>query len=195
MKILGIITFTILSAATGGYFYAIETPEYALYQVGESLNHKDRALFESYVDINTVTSNVVDEVVQVSLAKQSKKNSQSKWGAMGNMLAMKMVEAMKPQITNMIETEINTAFAEESRSPANSKSSKFEKIKEKIEYVDYNKKDCSSLVCFIDITFKNKVKKEDFVITAKLTKVNGSWKLVHFPGAVNSIMEMQKKTI
>ncbi|MBT9392231.1 hypothetical protein KLP40_03565 [Hymenobacter sp. NST-14] len=59
----------LLAVAAGAYFYHLRTtPEYSLMQAYKALNDHDVAAFEHYVDINSITTGLVNDVTSQGAA-------------------------------------------------------------------------------------------------------------------------------
>lgn len=187
--VVGLLGLSIL--AGGGYFYWTSTPEYSLYQIGESVKTKNKALFETHVDVKQVTNAIVDEAIQISNQEMSK--SKNAFAAFGQMLATGVLNSMKPQFENMVEKEINKLF-EQDREVASQKKEKnpFKGLEESAKVLavsGFEKKDCSAQICYFSISFEHKLTNKKFELLAKLEKSNDSWKLTEL---VDFVKNLQK---
>ncbi len=87
--------------AVGGYFYYQSLkagPKYALVQVANAARTHDMATFEKYVDVNSVTSSLVDEVT----------NQSSAFGLLnpGGFAFKSALRMLKPQLTQVVRKEV-----------------------------------------------------------------------------------------
>jgi hypothetical protein len=96
-----IVLLLLVLVAIGGYFYYQSLkagPKYALVQVANAARTHDMATFERYVDVNSVTGNLVDQVA----------NQGSELGLMNpEGLAFKSaLRMLKPQLTQVVRKEL-----------------------------------------------------------------------------------------
>ena len=97
-----IILFLLLALiAIGGYFYYQSLkagPKYALVQVANAARTHDMATFERYVDVNSVTGNLVDQVA----------NQGSELGLMspGGLAFKSALRMLKPQLSQVVRKEV-----------------------------------------------------------------------------------------
>lgn len=100
MKRLLILVVLIALGAGGYYYYRSITrgPEYALMQAAQATRSHDMATFEKYVDVNSVTGHLVDQITTQS----------SLLGALnpGGMLFKGALRALKPQLTKAAHNEV-----------------------------------------------------------------------------------------
>lgn len=193
MKYVVLALATVIALGSGGYVYWTSTPEFALYQIKESVQQKNKAQFEGYVDVKRITGSVVDEFAQLTLSKATK--NKNGWAALGGMFAAKMIETMKPQVESMVEKELSKIFEAE-RSVASNKKDKnqfkeFTDVRGQLTFLDYEKKDCSSQICYFDISFQHDIVKNQVTLKAKLEKVNGTWKLVELPSLIEQLKKLK----
>ena len=193
MKIMAIAFVAIIGLASGGYAYWTSTPEYALYQIKDSVIEKNKAKFEGYVDVKRITGSIVDEIAQMTLAESTK--NKNGWAVLGGMFAAKMIETMKPQIETMAEKEIAKIF-EADRNVASASHEKnqfanFSNARSSLTYLNYEKRDCSDQVCYFNIHFKHEITQSETTFKAKLEKINGNWKLVELPSLIEQIKKLK----
>ncbi|WP_375419191.1 hypothetical protein [uncultured Hymenobacter sp.] len=97
-----LVFIVLLALAAGGYYYyrsLQQGPEYALLQAARAATQThDMATFERYVDVNSVTGHLVDQIT----------NSGSLLGALNpSGLALKgALRLMKPQLTKAARSEV-----------------------------------------------------------------------------------------
>jgi hypothetical protein len=102
-KTIYIIIGIILIAIIGGYWYWTTTPQYSLNQVKDAVSNNDVTQFEKYVDVKSVTSRLIDDVLE-----EATKNNQANSGAekIGEALGQGFVQLMKPKLVEMAEEQI-----------------------------------------------------------------------------------------
>lgn len=96
-----LLLILIIIGAIGAAYYQFvfkATPKYSLLQAHEAMEDHNMVAFEKYVDVESVTSNLVDQ-----LATQ-----RSIIGSLipGNALVKQALQYMKPQLTNVARKEI-----------------------------------------------------------------------------------------
>lgn len=181
-----------MSFGAGGYFYWISTPEYSLNQIKVSIQDKNKALFESHVDVKRITGSVVDEVVQMTVSDSTK--NKNGWAAVGGMFAAKMIESMKPQFEGMVEKEISKLFEtnrEVASKKVNNPLKELTNVREQLSFTGFEKKTCSDQICYFELSFQHNLTRSNAVLTAKMEKLNGSWKLVELPSFIESLKKIK----
>ncbi|UOQ66307.1 DUF2939 domain-containing protein [Hymenobacter volaticus] len=96
-----ILLLLLVLAAVGGYFYYQSLkagPKYALVQVANAARTHDMATFERYVDVNSVTGSLVDQV-----ANQGPELGSMNPGGLAFKSALRM---LKPQLSQMVRKEV-----------------------------------------------------------------------------------------
>lgn len=185
--ILGFVAVAALGAG-GGYYYWISTPEYAFTQIQASFKEKNRAKFESHVDIKKVSDGIIDEAIQIAIPDPTK--AKSGWAQVGTLFAAKMIDSMKPQFEKMIENEIDKIFDKQRAVASQSKNSilkNMTNLETQISYLDHTKKDCSDNVCYFSLKFNHNLTNKQLAFDARMEKVNGTWKLVELPSFLKNL--------
>ncbi|WP_375438018.1 DUF2939 domain-containing protein [uncultured Hymenobacter sp.] len=96
-----VLVLLLLLVAAGGYFYYQRLkvgPKYALVQVANAARTHDMATFERYVDVNSITGSLVDQV-----ASQSSTLGLLNPGGIAFKSALRM---LKPQLTQAVRKEV-----------------------------------------------------------------------------------------
>ena len=185
--VVGLLGLSVL--AGGGYFYWTSTPEYSLSQIGESVKTKNKALFETHVDVKQVTDAMVDEAI--GMANQEMSKSKNAFAAFGQMLATGVLNSMKPQFEMMVEKEINKLFEHERQIASNGNGKNpFKGLEESSKVLvvhDYQKRDCSDQVCYFSISFEHQLTHKRFELLAKMEKHNSSWKLTELVDFIKNL--------
>lgn len=100
--IIGVI---ILVLIIGGAFYYIKgTPKYSLYQIKKSVQNHDSITFNKYVDVDRITSGLMDTAVQ-SFDEEMKKED-NPFGELGNGILQAMMPALKDELKSNINKSI-----------------------------------------------------------------------------------------
>lgn len=92
------------------YYRYTHSPEYALKQIQNAIRAKDVQKFERYVDVERVSTGVVDQiVVQVSAQAMRDAEGQEGLAAMGAMMGVGMLDKMKPALVQTMRTSLTSA--------------------------------------------------------------------------------------
>ncbi|HEX8427445.1 DUF2939 domain-containing protein [Hymenobacter sp.] len=96
-----ILLLLLVLVVVGGYFYYQSLkagPKYALVQVANAARTHDMATFERYVDVNSVTGSLVDQVA----------NQSSSLGLLnpGGIAFKSALRLLKPQLTQVVRKEV-----------------------------------------------------------------------------------------
>jgi hypothetical protein len=101
-----LIAFTLpavlLAGGTFAYWHWTHTPTYSLRQIQKALETHDVAKFEKHVDIQSVSSRLIDDMMSHAL-----KETQPQSGAegLGTALAAGLVQLMKPRLVEAIREQ------------------------------------------------------------------------------------------
>ena len=95
----------LLIAIIGGILYwNFKTgPKYSILQVKTALEDHDFALFEKYVDMESVMSSLIDQVLEINKSTSSPKNE---WEQLGQDLGTGLVNLLKPQLSSLYKQQI-----------------------------------------------------------------------------------------
>lgn len=193
MKYVTIALVGLIALGSSGYVYWTSTPEFAFYKIKESVEQKNKALFESHVDVKKITGSVVDEVVQTTISQTSQKKNG--WAAIGGIFAAKMMESMKPQLEGIVEKELNKLFESErtvaSKAKENNQFKDLANVRAQLTFVGYEKKDCSDYICYFNLNVQHDITKQQATFKAKMEKINGSWKLVELPSFIEQLKKLK----
>jgi len=74
--VIGAAAVGVLVLAVGSYVYWQRTPQYSLHQIKQAIQTHDLALFRKHVDVEGLSSRLVDDL----LASISEKNAQENGG-------------------------------------------------------------------------------------------------------------------
>lgn len=176
MIFLGLLA---LVAASGGYYYWKNTPEYALNQIKSAVEDKNRLVFETHVDVERVIVSAIDEFAQTLLEDQSDGVDADKYGALAKVFSAEMAQAVTPQLEQLVETEIEKSFEKE-------------KSQESLQYLGHNKERCGEEACYFKIQLLNTRSGGEVFTRAKLEKIQGVWKVTALPGLAQKIKKYRK---
>ncbi|MFD2786872.1 hypothetical protein [Hymenobacter rubripertinctus] len=102
-----LILIVLVAVAVGGYLYFYHvrtTPEYSLMQAYKALDDHDVAAFEQYVDVNSVTNNLVNDVTQNSSALGLLNPGGLAMKGALSLLKPQLVQAARKEVQRYVET-------------------------------------------------------------------------------------------
>lgn len=85
------------------YFWYTRLPEYSLWQARKAFERHDLSSFEKYVDIDSVSGSLIDQMLEVV---DSKMDPQDGWVELGKALGKGLVTLAKPQLVQFTSQEI-----------------------------------------------------------------------------------------
>lgn len=97
-----VLVVGVLLISGAGYWYWTTTPQYSLRCIGKSITKHDLATFKKYVDLNTVTSRAVDDLINVSM------NDPEVADQGVNEFAQGVVKLLKPQLVEVFTKEVES---------------------------------------------------------------------------------------
>lgn len=95
-----ILVFVLL-AVNFGYWYWTTTPFYSILQIKDSIANHDLKSFEEYVDVERVSSNMIDGFLTPQVRSKLSK------GVLGDMLGTSLIYLIKPTLMDVIKEEVS----------------------------------------------------------------------------------------
>jgi hypothetical protein len=93
-------------AAGGGYWYWTTTPQYSLLEVRNAFKSHDVQAFNKYVDVDAISGDIVDVVVEKPTGIISE------FGPVGKLFSFGLVSFIKPQIAESVKRQLNQLVAD-----------------------------------------------------------------------------------
>ncbi len=84
-----------------GYWYWTTTPYYSILEIRESIVHHDLKTFEQYVDVERVSSNMIDGFLTPQVRSRLSK------GVLGDLLGSSLISLVKPTLMDVIKNEVS----------------------------------------------------------------------------------------
>ncbi|MBX9948992.1 MAG: DUF2939 domain-containing protein [Candidatus Obscuribacterales bacterium] len=91
----------LLVAVNFGYWYWTTTPFYSILEIKESIVHHDLKTFEQYVDVERVSSHMIDGFLTPQVRSRLSK------GVLGEMLGSSLIGLVKPTLMDIIKNEVS----------------------------------------------------------------------------------------
>lgn len=206
MLILGIALIVILLAGSVGYWYWTHTPQYSLKQIQEAVKNHDLQTFEKHVDIESVTSRMIDQLIDSKMNDKNEVQDE----ATSN-LAKGFIQFIKPQLTAMAKDQIRSLVEKGSTSqasdPGQSEAPDAPKFSVKDIYnnkggtpdfkgVDYVNKDGKIAVVGLKLFYPKL--NSDVVLEVKMRELDGYWQVAeisNLPAFLNKLAELEEKKL
>lgn len=102
----------LLVAVNFGYWYWTTTPFYSILEIKESVVHHDLKTFEQYVDVERVSSHMIDGFLTPQVRSRLSK------GVLGELLGSSLISLVKPTLMDIIKNEVSH-FVESNQLAAN----------------------------------------------------------------------------
>jgi hypothetical protein len=84
-----------------GYWYWTTTPFYSILEIRESIVHHDLKTFEQYVDVERVSSHMIDGFLTPQVRSRLSK------GVLGDLLGSGLISLVKPTLMDVIKNEVS----------------------------------------------------------------------------------------
>jgi len=182
-----------------GYFYWTSTPEYSLKQIAKSIQTHDVDLFNKHVEVNTLSSRLIDDMLSVA-SKKDESQQPDGLNNFGEELGKGLINLMKPRLTEIIKEQIEKYietgdFGKEQEAQTQGSSVSLLTIQKKFGNnftgVKYSKKEGKIALVGIGL-FNDRVNKE-FILELKMReKEGGQWELVELANLPAILDEIQK---
>jgi hypothetical protein len=85
------------------YWQYTQTPKYSLLQAKKAVEQHDLASFEKYVDVEGITSSLIDQILELSTEG---KEQQGEWEQLGEAIGKGLIMLLKPQLTKTLKQQI-----------------------------------------------------------------------------------------
>lgn len=178
----------LISGGVLGYWWWTTTPQYSLMEAREAIKKHDLASFNKYVDVDSVASKMVDDLltkpVQQALGP----------GMVGQLLGFGLAIFVKPPLVATMKQEIadfvekgsedkgaGTSFNDSGARPASTGT--FKSIPAQLGFtgrlfkgIDYV--NTSGKICQIGVALHNKKYNQDLVLEIKMRDMGGYWQIV-----------------
>ena len=105
-KNFGMVLLVVVSAWLGFHYYTSQ-PEYSLMQLKAAIDHHDLAMFEKYVDTNSLVSNAVDQTMSWALKEGIGSSSNDSAEGIGAIIGIGIADNFKPQIVSAVLSQLN----------------------------------------------------------------------------------------
>ncbi|WP_196607172.1 DUF2939 domain-containing protein [Pectinatus frisingensis] len=199
---VGIIIAIIVGIMAGYFLYYKKTPTYSLNLIRESVKNHDWDTFQKHVDVDSIASSAIDDLMNNEMNKDSNKND------LGNTFAAGLVNMMKPALTSAIKDEIKKSVqGTDSGSDNNKTASNNEITKNAAKNLDvkdigfsdiaYTKKENNTAV--VGISLLDKQLNKTFILDVKMRQLNdGTWQVIqlsNLPEYMDKIEAAKKEKI
>jgi hypothetical protein len=197
--ILPIVVVLIGSFAGFAYWRWTRSPTYSLRQIAVALDNHDVATFEKYVDVKSVASRLIDDVMAKALKENGGADSAS---ALGTAFGAGLVQLMKPRLAEVMEEQasrfVETGRLDESQNgsaPAGGSVS-LKDLKEKLvgdkgTFTGLKGINQDGKIATASLGFANERLKSDYVLDLKMRDMGGYWQLVELSNLGTVLGEMQ----
>lgn len=193
-KIILPVLALLVAGSAVGYWHWTQTPTYSLRQIQKAFETHDVDKFEKYVDIESVSSRLIDDVM-----RHASKESESKSGAegLGAAFAAGLVQLMKPRLVEIIQEQVARLVEEGNIEMPGDEAGEatLQGISEKIGAggqsftgIRYTKQ--QGKVALIGIGFRNAQLDADLVLELKMRDRGSYWQLVEF----SNLAELMEET-
>jgi len=108
-----IIIIAIIFIGVFGYNYWINTPQYSLLQIQKSVDTKDRALFDKYVDTNRIIEEIVEDLSKLFIEEMDAEEGSEFSFFDPRALAAGFLSLFQPAIENAIEEGFDEFWEDE----------------------------------------------------------------------------------
>ncbi len=192
-----VIIVILIIAGLGGYWFWTTTPQYSVLQIRDSIRHHDLVTFEKYVDMDSIASQMVDDMLTRPVRKALGENFLSEVLGFGLTMFVKpeLVDNMKQKITNYVEGTTDDADqAAADSSVRQSASRALKSIPARLGFTDHIFKGIAYVrsedkLCFVGLNLHNAKYNADLVLELKLRGMGGYFRLA----ALSNLQDFMSK--
>lgn len=195
-----VLAAVLLAGAAFAYWHWTRTPTYSLRQIQKAVEAHDVAKFEKHVDVEGVSSRLIDDMMSQALKETQ---SQSGAEALGTALGAGLVQLMKPRLVEAVREQAvrlvergsfgsSTPAISESDSEEISLRSMSEQIgadESSFKGIEYIKK--QGKIALVGLGFRNSELDADLVFELKLRDMGGYWQLTEFANLIELLQKIR----
>jgi hypothetical protein len=194
-----LIVFIILGSI--GYWYWTRTPEYSIEKVKQSIKQHDLVTFQKYVDMDSVASGIVDDLLAAPMRHLLGPGILGQWVVAGIVGVFKrpLADGIKDDISHFVTTgelvrseEGSETEPKRARLSLGSLDGRFGFRKHAFRRVEYDLKNGS--VCTLGLLLHNEVYNQDLVLDVKMRESGGFWRvfeLSNLPAFTGKLVELE----
>ncbi|WP_312339432.1 hypothetical protein [Anaerospora hongkongensis] len=193
-KIVLTAVAAVIVIALLGYWYWTKTPQYSLKLMQESVVKHDLAAFNKYVDIDSVTSRAIDQLLELKLNDpRDVQDDTTKNFAAG------LIKILKPQLVAVAKEEIKTFVEKGTTELPDSQSPNNPKMKEllntgsgKAEFkgVAYTNKDGKIATVGLDMFYPKL--NSTTVLEVKMREMDGYWQIAEISNLASFVKKLEE---
>ncbi|MFZ3057710.1 MAG: hypothetical protein WA092_01560 [Minisyncoccales bacterium] len=113
LKSIIIIIAILAILFVGGYYWWIGTPQYSLFQIKKAYKTHNADLALKYIDSDAIFENYWTEYIEKTMTETSSSNG---FETLGKIIALQMIQNMKPTIKDVLKQTIIKSFSENQES-------------------------------------------------------------------------------
>jgi len=164
------------------YWQWTRSPTYALRQIRAALHEHDFAKFQKYVDIESLTTRAIDDLMAMQLLDSSPNEAE------GNALATGFVQLVKPRLIDEWRRQINRYVESGKFGGQRALTNMFSLLERGESFVGVTSSKREGKICVLGLHFTNNVD-AGYVLEAKMRQ-KGYWQLVELSN-LSAILQMQ----
>ena len=194
--VISLLTLIFLTAGGLWYWNYTRSPEYSLLKIREAIGQHDVDLFEKHVDVDGVTSSLIDQLM-------AQMNEESGAQGLGGALAQGLIGLMKPRLTDALKEQILNAvetgsFEQESGGQEASADSDFSLINilesgsgTEFEGIDQVTKE--GKIAYVGLKLRPKDPKQNMILilNVKMRDRGGYWQVAELTNADKIIDQLR----
>jgi hypothetical protein len=186
-----------------GFWYWTTSPEYSIEQVKEAVKHHDLVSFKKYVDLDSVASGMVDDLLAAPMRSALGPGLFGQWLVAGIVGVFKapLVNGVKEDLSHFVTTgqlirpadQVGSGLAERrSRFSLGTLDTRLGFRKHAFRRIEYSSKD--GKIATLGLRFHNQVYNQDLILEVKMEDCGGYWRLVelsNFPKFTGKLIELE----
>lgn len=204
-KKLSIIIISCIAIGSILYWNYTKSPKYSLAQIEKSFKQHDISLFEKYIDIESLTNSLINDILDVQKKDVAKNNFEN----LGESLGRGLVELLKPQFSQIAKQQlikyVETGDLEKQKHTNSTNNQNFSLLnileksggtKSGFKGIEYIKKD--GKVAYVGIVLYNEDYNTNLILDLKMRDRGGYWQLIelsNFKDYINEIDDLESKKI
>lgn len=191
------ILVVVLVLAGVGWWFWTTTPQYSLQQIKEAVKTHDLGKFEKYVDVDSVSVRMVDDVLTEPMRKLLGPNVLGQFiiGGLLGVIKQPLVQGVKQDIRDLVESGDFKRKPNEVGQQCLSLGSMDEKLGfRKHAFRGVASMQIQGKLALLTLTMHNEKFKSDLLLQVKMRNMDGYWQateVTNFPEFIVKIMSLQ----
>jgi DNA-directed RNA polymerase subunit RPC12/RpoP len=179
-----LVAVCFLVAGVGWYYRWTKSPAYTIRQIQKALAEHDYVSFQRYVDVDSVISRLLDDVLALNLSEAGDDDTGAAFGA-------GMVKLMKPRLVDEAKQQVSRFVEGGGSGGTNADFGKFDDVEKAQKFLGVVHDRREGKTALIGIAFTNSQERVSHVIELRLRSKDGGWQVAE----ISNVRELSREVM